>query len=132
MARRLEQLISAHQLISYPSEHRAFDEAYEQALKALDSNNKLDQCYVVQRRSRSTELRFSASDAQMIGSGRKYSFVDIRAVVRRPRVVLDADCTTCGRVSKADSEHSPIMAAKAHVAKTGHIVVLNGTVDISE
>lgn len=50
-----------------------------------------------------------------------------------PRLVLHADCTTCGRVCEVDSDATLISQfALTHVAETGHIVVLNGTADIPE
>jgi hypothetical protein len=46
------------------------------------------------------------------------------------RLVIEAQCSRCGPISISEStgfEH--IDAALAHTAQTGHVVVLNGTVD---
>jgi hypothetical protein len=63
----------------------------------------------------------------------------VRALSLRPatsvnasaRLVIDADCTTCGQIrglslTPAATQH----LALAHVAETGHVVVLNGTADL--
>jgi ribonucleoside-diphosphate reductase alpha chain len=50
-----------------------------------------------------------------------------------PRLVLHADCTTCGRLSR--DENSRLIAlscALEHTRATGHVVVLNGTTDIPD
>lgn len=45
--RYLERLVSAQQLLDYPSEYPAFNEAYEQALSCL-RNALIDELYVIQ------------------------------------------------------------------------------------
>lgn len=50
-----------------------------------------------------------------------------------PRLVLHADCTTCGR--RNGDEDNPLTVvdiALDHTAGTGHVVVLNGTTDIPD
>lgn len=51
---------------------------------------------------------------------------------RCPRLVLDANCTTCGRIPSRTKSLSVPELALRHVASTGHIVVLNGTADLPE
>jgi hypothetical protein len=48
-----------------------------------------------------------------------------------PRLVMQADCTTCGRLNH--DEDNPLLVvdiALEHTAGTGHVVVLNGTTDL--
>lgn len=47
-----------------------------------------------------------------------------------PRLLMDANCTMCGPVEPTgnDSTSVPELAAR-HTAATGHVVILNGTVD---
>lgn len=48
-----------------------------------------------------------------------------------PRLVLHADCTTCGRVNREENNpRSVVDIALDHTAGTGHVVVLNGTTDL--
>lgn len=50
-----------------------------------------------------------------------------------PRLVLHAECTTCGRLNR--EEYNPLSVvdvALDHSEGTGHIVVLNGTTDIPD
>jgi|GEM_PF-2001013 len=48
-----------------------------------------------------------------------------------PRLVLHADCTTCGRLNRDEDAHSAVVdIALDHTNTTGHIVVLNGTTDL--
>jgi hypothetical protein len=50
-----------------------------------------------------------------------------------PRLVMHADCTTCGRVNRAEDEpHGVVDIALDHTDGTGHIVVLNGTTDLPD
>lgn len=52
---------------------------------------------------------------------------------RLPRLVLQAECTTCGRLCANGSNESSIPElALTHTVLTGHIVVLNGTTDLPE
>lgn len=48
-----------------------------------------------------------------------------------PRLVMNADCTTCGRLNRdEDNPPSVVDIALNHTDGTGHIVVLNGTTDL--
>ena len=50
-----------------------------------------------------------------------------------PRLVLHADCTTCGRLNQDDGASSRVVdIALGHTDGTGHIVVLNGTTDLPD
>jgi len=47
------------------------------------------------------------------------------------RLVLHADCTTCGRLNREEDEPSSVVdIALDHTDGTGHVVVLNGTTDV--
>jgi hypothetical protein len=53
--------------------------------------------------------------------------------IRTSRLVIEAECTTCGRVGDdATDGISLVCLALAHSAATEHVVVLNGTTDIPE
>lgn len=57
----------------------------------------------------------------------------IPATHEPPRLVLHADCTTCGRLNEA--EDNPLLVvdiALHHTEDTGHVVVLNGTTDLPD
>jgi hypothetical protein len=46
------------------------------------------------------------------------------------RLVIEAECSRCGPISVGESTGSrDIDAALAHTAQTGHVVILNRTVD---
>ena len=48
-----------------------------------------------------------------------------------PRLVMHADCTTCGRLNRdAANPRSVVDIAMNHTDGTGHVVVLNGTTDL--
>ena len=49
-----------------------------------------------------------------------------------PRLVLHADCTTCGRLHVDDGSLRTPQLALEHTFRTGHVVVLNGTTDLPE
>ena len=50
-----------------------------------------------------------------------------------PRLVLHAECTTCGRINRdEDDPRSVVDIAFDHTDGTGHVVVLNGTTDIPD
>lgn len=50
-----------------------------------------------------------------------------------PRLVLHADCTTCGRLNgDEDNPLTMVDIALDHTDGTGHVVVLNGTTDIPD
>jgi hypothetical protein len=52
---------------------------------------------------------------------------------RRSRLVVEAECSTCGPLTDDHSDGlSVVQFALSHTAKTGHIVILNGTTDIPE
>jgi len=50
---------------------------------------------------------------------------------RAPRLVLQPDCTTCGCLTD-ERGYSVLQVALDHTAQTGHVVVLNGTIDLPE
>ena len=130
MPTSLTQLVSVHQLLSYPSEYPSFNRAYEEAILSLKSSS-LDglELYIVQYRADDDVLRFTSVSPASISSQGPYFLTDICAVVRTPstpRLVLHADCTTCGPVCDQDSDADlASKAALAHVALTKHVVVLN-------
>lgn len=46
------------------------------------------------------------------------------------RLVIEAECSCCGPVSGDENAGlENIEAALAHTAQTGHVVILNGTID---
>lgn len=50
-----------------------------------------------------------------------------------PRLVLHAECTTCGRLNgDEDNPLTVVDIALDHTDGTGHVVVLNGTADIPD
>lgn len=52
-------------------------------------------------------------------------------VKRQTRLIIDANCTTCGLIENvsADPFKMPGVAMQ-HAAHTGHVVILNGTADV--
>jgi len=46
------------------------------------------------------------------------------------RLIIDANCTTCGRIDNATNPFRVPQVAFQHAAKTGHIIILNGTADL--
>jgi hypothetical protein len=49
-----------------------------------------------------------------------------------PRLVLHADCTACGRLNGDDDDPFGVsQVALDHTNSTGHVVILNGTTDMS-
>jgi hypothetical protein len=51
----------------------------------------------------------------------------------RPRLVLHADCTNCGRLNRDKDDPSGVSElALRHTHETGHVVVLNGTTDVPD
>lgn len=50
---------------------------------------------------------------------------------QRPRLVMDASCTTCGQIDTDDPFNVQNLAVE-HAARTGHIIVLNGTADVPD
>jgi hypothetical protein len=136
VSQNLEKLISAHQLLSYPSEHQSFNRAYEGALQSLKSSALVRELYIVQYRAENGDLCFGYISASSISANGPYHLTDICAVVRKPsvpRLVLQADCTTCGPVCEVERDARLVsQSALDHVERTGHVVVLNGTADIPE
>ena len=45
------------------------------------------------------------------------------------RLVIEVTCSSCGPIHSSLAGWEAIEAASAHTAKTGHVVILNGTVD---
>jgi len=45
------------------------------------------------------------------------------------RLVIEATCGHCGPIHNSVAGWETIEAASAHTAETGHVVILNGTVD---
>lgn len=63
----------------------------------------------------------------------KTSPASMPAVPEPPRLVLHADCTTCGRLNQDEDASSRVVdIALGHTDGTGHIVVLNGTTDLPD
>ena len=52
--------------------------------------------------------------------------------IRLSRLILNALCTTCGDFLPEVGSLTMVRKALAHSAETGHVVVLNGTVDVPE
>jgi hypothetical protein len=46
------------------------------------------------------------------------------------RLVIEAECTTCGRVVDEAAGMSTVRLALEHTVATGHVVILNGTTDL--
>jgi len=84
----LERLVSAHQLLTYPSEYRRFNRAFEDALACLKQNPTVCELYIVQYRAqfadlhRGEELHFSFVPAALISRNGPYFLTDICAVLR--------------------------------------------------
>ena len=63
----------------------------------------------------------------------KTSPASMPAFSEPPRLVLHADCTTCGRLNRDDDVSAAVLEiALDHTEGTGHVVVLNGTTDIAD
>lgn len=57
----------------------------------------------------------------------------LRLFQRETRVVIEVECSLCGPVFQIDRNGlDGIEAATAHTSATGHVVILNGTVDLPE
>ena len=84
----LEHLVSAHQLLTYPSEYRRFNRAFEDARACLKQNPTVCELYIVQYRTQFTDLRhggelhFSFVPAALISRNGPYCLTDICAVLR--------------------------------------------------
>ena len=83
----LERLISAHQLVSYPSDDRDFNRAYEEALSYLKRNHSVGEVYIVTYRpalscNRTVDY-FHVVPAAMISKRGPYYLTDICGVVRK-------------------------------------------------
>ena len=48
------------------------------------------------------------------------------------RLVIEAECTTCGRLCDEGDGISTVQLALVHTTATGHVVILNGTTDLPE
>ena len=61
---------------------------------------------------------------------------NFRRVLQKPhprgvvRLVLEMNCTTCGRLAQLVHPYSIPDVALRHAANTGHVVILNGTADL--
>lgn len=60
------------------------------------------------------------------------SAVPMVTVERTPRLVIEAECSTCGVLDDDGQGFSTIELAVAHTKATGHVVILNGTCDLPE
>jgi hypothetical protein len=48
------------------------------------------------------------------------------------RLIVDANCTSCGLIAERTRASMKQDAAARHIAKTGHVVILSGTVDLPQ
>ena len=48
------------------------------------------------------------------------------------RLIIEAECSRCGSILGGESGLEAIDKATSHTLSTGHIVILNGTVDAPE
>jgi hypothetical protein len=49
----------------------------------------------------------------------------------RARLIIDANCTTCGQLDEARTDPFRVpQVAFQHAAQTGHVIILNGTADL--
>ena|SRR5579863_8728815 len=57
--------------------------------------------------------------------------ISVSETPQQPRLVLHADCTTCGRLNGDDNDPLKVVdIALEHTDGTSHVVVLNGTTDL--
>lgn len=88
MPKHLERLVSSHQLLTYPSEYRRFNRAYDDAVACLKQNPSIREFYIVQYRIQLPELRYGGElhfafvPAALISRDGPYYLTDICAVVR--------------------------------------------------
>jgi len=88
MPKHLERLVSAHQLLNYPSEYRRFNRAFEDALACLRRNPTICELYIVRYRTQLSglrfggELHFSFVPGALISRNGPYYLTDICAVLR--------------------------------------------------
>jgi hypothetical protein len=68
-------------LLTYPSEYRGFNRAYEQAQQCLSRD--VPELYVVQYRSANGELFFSFVGASLITPSGPYFLKDVAGIVER-------------------------------------------------
>ena len=82
-----EQLVSAHQLIDYPSNETRFDRAYEHARSKLRQHPELRELYVVAYASELcrnvNDHYFTVAGARMISKRGPFYLTDICAAVRQ-------------------------------------------------
>jgi hypothetical protein len=55
--------------------------------------------------------------------------IPMRRSADNVRLVIEAMCGCCGPIHNSLAGWETIEAASAHTAETGHVVILNGTVD---
>lgn len=79
--RCLETLVSAHQLISYPSEYGHFNSAYEEAKSTLERHASIDELYVVQYSGLDGAPAFACALPTQISDRGPFYLTDICAVV---------------------------------------------------
>lgn len=60
------------------------------------------------------------------------SAVTTAVVERAPRLVIEAECSTCGVLGDDGQAFSTIELVVAHTKATGHVVILNGTCDLPD
>src|SRR5215467_3486298 len=83
MPKYLERLVSPHQLLTYPSEYRRFNRAYEDAAACLKQNPSIHELYIVQYRIQLAELHYGGElhfafvPAAMISRNGPYYLTDI-------------------------------------------------------
>lgn len=57
----------------------------------------------------------------------------VTPISQHARLVIEAECNRCGPICAAEDDALAIIQwAKAHTVATGHVVILNGTVDSPE
>jgi len=79
----LETMVSAHQLISYPSENGRFNTVYEEAKSFLERYPSMDELYVVQYSQPGGAPEFASAVATQISERGPFYLTDICAVVRQ-------------------------------------------------
>jgi hypothetical protein len=50
--------------------------------------------------------------------------------ISQVRIIVEAECSSCGPIFQTQNEAlQTLEAATAHTTSTGHLVILNGTID---
>jgi len=62
---------------------------------------------------------------------RLLSSTETASVQRTARLVIEAECSTCGSIDIAEGLLL-VQTALAHTVSTGHVVILNGTTDLPD